>query len=321
MLTSCRAASIAAILAGLPSLAQANCGSSFCTINTDWNVQGIYIEPGARAELRYEYLKQDRLRSGSDEAERGESHEHHDEVSTLNQALFATFDYTFASGFGVSAVIPVLKRDHEHIHNHLGEEIPEHWNFTELGDVRITGRYQFPLETDDPSRQQLFGVLIGLKLPTGSTTIENDEGDRAERSLQAGSGTTDPLLGVYYQLQLPKHGVSVFTQLTYARALNSYHDFKPGERATFDVGLRYQAAEKIALLLQLNALWRGHDSGEEAEPDDSGGTFVFLSPGVSVNVGRNLQLFGLVQLPIYQYVNGLQLTSDWGATAGIGYRF
>jgi hypothetical protein len=39
-----------------PSLAQAACGSAFCAVNTDWNVQGVYIEPGARAELRYEYL-------------------------------------------------------------------------------------------------------------------------------------------------------------------------------------------------------------------------------------------------------------------------
>ena len=77
----------------------------------------------------------------------------------------------------------------------------------------------------------------------------------------------------------------------------------------------------VSLLLQLNALWRGRDSGEQAEPDDSGGKYLFLSPGISVMVARNVQLFAIVQLPLYQYVNGVQLTANWGATAGVGVRF
>ncbi|HZP89238.1 MAG TPA: hypothetical protein VFB54_20695 [Burkholderiales bacterium] len=305
----------------LPSWALANCGSAFCLVNTDWNVQGVYTEPGARAELRYEYLKQDRLRSGSERVARGETHEHHDEISTRNQALFATFDYNFASGWGVSAVIPVVKRDHEHIHNHLGAQIPEEWNFTELADVRITGRYQFSLSARDAQRPQLFGVLFGVKLPTGSTTVKNDEGEEAERSLQPGTGTTDAIVGAYYHMQLPAHGLSWFAQATYTRPLDTHHDFRPGEKVSADIGMRYQASDTLALLLQLNTLWRGHDVGEQAEPEDSAGIFAFLSPGVSLSIGRRLQLFGLVQLPLYQYVEGLQLTSDWGATAGISYQF
>jgi hypothetical protein len=311
----------AAIAAALPGVAQANCGTAFCAVNTDWNVQGIYAEPGARAELRYEYLDQDQLRSGKDKVEPGEEPRHHDELSTLNQAWFATLDYNFASGFGVSAVIPVVQRDHEHIHNHHGAQIPQEWDFTELSDIRVTGRYQFPLGTQDLDRQRMLGFLFGLKLPTGATDVENDEGEQAERSLQPGTGTTDAILGAYYQVQLPARGLSFFTQAAYAVPLNTHDEYRPGYRTTLDVGMRYQLAEKVALLLQLNAVWRGHDSGAEAEPDDSGGQFVFVSPGISVSVTRNAQLFALVQLPVYQYVNGVQLTADWGATGGLGLRF
>jgi hypothetical protein len=115
--------------------------------------------------------------------------------------------------------------------------------------------------------------------------------------------------------------LSFFTQAAYAVPLNSYDEYRPGYRTTVDVGMRYQLAEKVALLLQLNAVWRGRDSGAEAESDDSGGRFVFVSPGISVNVTRNAQLFALVQLPVYQYMNGVQLTADWGATGGLGLRF
>ena len=309
------------IAASAPLQARASCGTAYCTVNTDWNIQGVYAEPGARIELRYEYLDQDQLRSGSSRVSSSDAPRHHDEVYTRNQGLYATFDYNFASGWGVSAVVPGLDREHEHIHNHHGERIPEKWDYTELGDIRVVGRYQFPLETQDSARSPLMGFLFGLKLPTGSTDVKNAEGDTAERSLQPGTGTTDVILGAYYQLRLPLDGLSLFAQAGFGAALDSHHHYRPGNRITVDLGLSYAATEKVSLLLQLNSLWRSRDSGSEAEPDDSGGTFVYISPGVSVGIGRNYQLFGLVQVPIYQYVNGVQLTADWGATAGIGYRF
>jgi hypothetical protein len=311
----------AALAALVPPASQAACGSAFCSVNTDWNVQGVYVEPGARAELRYEYLNQDQPRAGSRTVDVGEISAHHDEVSTLNQALFATFDYNWASGWGVSGIVPVIKREHEHIHNHMGEAIPEEWNFTALGDIRVAGRYQFPVGASDPAKAQTVGLIFGFKLPTGSTTETNDEGEPAERSLQPGTGTTDPILGAYYQLRLPKPGLSFFAQGAYAWPLDSYHEYKPGDRLNIDLGMRYEATPRFALLLQLNALWKGRDSGEEAEPEDSGGQFFFISPGLSWLVTPKVQLFALAQLPIYQYVNGVQLTASWGATAGIGVRF
>jgi hypothetical protein len=47
---------------------------------------------------------------------------------------------------------------------------------------------------------------------------------------------------------------------------------------------------------------------------------VFLSPDASYALTTYVQLYGFVQLPLYQYVNGTQLTADWSAVAGIGVR-
>ena len=319
--TFVRLAASAGLAALAPSLAQAACGSAFCSVNTDWNVQGVYAEPGARAELRYEYLNQDQPRHGSQAVDVGEIPAHHDEVSTLNQVLFATFDYNWASGWGVTAIVPGIKREHEHIHNHHGEAIPQEWDFTALGDIRVAGRYQFPVGAANPAKPQTVGLIFGATLPTGSTTETNAEGEPAERSLQPGTGTTQPFLGGYYQLRLPARGLFFFAQGAYAWPVDSYHEYKPGDRLTLDLGMRYEATPRVGLLLQFNALWKGRDSGEEAEPEDSGGQFFFISPGLSWLVTPKVQLFALVQLPIYQYVNGVQLTANWGATAGIGMRF
>jgi hypothetical protein len=283
-----------------PALSAASCGSAFCTVNTDWNVQGVFTEPGGRAELRYEYLPQDQLRAGSQKVSPGQVPRHHDEQYTRNQALFGTFDYNFGSGWGVSLILPVLQREHQHIHNHHGQALTESWDFSGVGDVRLAGRRQWQLPGDDPSVPQSFGLLAGLKLPTG---------------------TTDAFGGAFYQVSWLQHGLSAFVQGVYGSALNSYHDFRPGHRIAADAGLRYDAAPGWALLLQLNALWRGRDSGAQAEPEDSGGRYLFLSPGLSWSATRDLQLFIIGQLPLYQYVNGVQLTAAWGATAGIGLRF
>ena len=45
--------------------ARASCGAAFCMVNTSWNVQGAWTEPGLRFDLRYEYIDQDQPRHGS----------------------------------------------------------------------------------------------------------------------------------------------------------------------------------------------------------------------------------------------------------------
>ena len=43
--------------------------------------------------------------------------------------------------------------------------------------------------------------------------------------------------------------------------------------------------------------------------------------GISWNVGKNTQLYAFAQVPIYQSVNGVQLTADRPAAAGVSWRF
>ncbi len=74
-------------------------------------------------------------------------------------------------------------------------------------------------------------------------------------------------------------------------------------------------------MVQLNALHRSKDSGLQAEPDDTGGKFLFISPGASYAITKTFQVYGFVQKPIYQNVNGVQLTANWSAVIGISTRF
>ena len=312
---------LAALAMSAMAEAAASCGSAFCMINTNWNAQGQWTEPGARFDLRFEYIDQDQLRAGNKKAGIGEFARDHDEIRTINRNWFGTFDYTFSNDWGVSATLPVVSRFHHHLQNEEdGSQTPETWSFTEIGDARVLGRRQWHTENADKQRMDFFGLNFGLKLPTGRTDVANSEGELAERTLQPGTGTSDLLVGGYFSRVLGS-GSSWFADLLVQTPLNSHDNFKPGTRSSVDLGYRKNVDDKLGLMLQLNFLHKARDSGSDAEPEDSGGKFLFLSPGVSYMLTQSLQAYGFVQLPLYQYVNGVQLTADWAVAAGLSWRF
>ena len=317
---ACAGAAAALALMSGPE-AQASCGAAFCAVNTNWNLQGLVAERGWRADLRYEYIDQDQPRAGAKRVGVGELPRHHDEVKTVNRNYVATLDYSFDGAWGVAVTVPMSDRSHTHVHNHRGARLAEQWDFTAAGDVRVLGRHQWRVDDEQGMALDFYGLNFGAKLPTGDRDVRNAAGDRAERTLQPGTGTTDLLLGGYYSRVLPASGMSWFVQGLWQAAANSREDYRPGDRVTLDLGYRYVATDRLGLMLQLNALRRGRDSGAQAEPDNTGGTFLYLSPGMSYEVWKGTQAYAFVQKPLHQYVNGVQLTADWSAMVGLSTRF
>jgi hypothetical protein len=315
-------AALAALAASVA--AHASCGSAFCMVNTAWSAQGAWTEPGTRIDLRYEYINQDQPRSGKDKVGVGEIPRDHDEIRTVNRNWVAALDHAFSANWGVNVSMPVVDRFHQHIHNDpdTGDQEVETWDFSSLGDIRVLGRYQFGgHQHDGDARLDAWGLNFGLKLPTGKFHERNIDGELAERTLQPGTGTTDAIIGAYFSRMLPLRNLSWFTQALYQTPLNDREDYKPGNRFGLDLGTRYEAADRVGLMLQLNYLQKGRDKGLQAEPEDSGGTFLYLSPGASWDVAKDLQVYGFVQLPVYQKVNGVQLTADYSFVAGLSMRF
>jgi len=297
----------------------ASCGAAFCLVNTDWFAQGARAEGGVQLDLKYESIDLDQPRAGSDKVSVGEIPRHHDEVETRNRNLVGALDWGFAPNWGLSVSVPYVDRYHLHIHNHHGERIPEEWDFRQLGDARVQARYAFMQSAGTESLCQS-GITFGIKLPTGKFDVVNDEGEAAERTLQPGTGTTDALLGAYWH-SARASGWSYFTRAQAVLPMNSRDDYKPGAQLYADAGARYAVDARLALMIQANALWKGQDKGANAEPDDSGQRALFVSPGVSYNVSRDAQLYAFLQIPVYQWVRGVQLTADWSAVAGVSLRF
>lgn len=309
---------MAVLQSGYPIVAQAGCGTAFCGVNTNWDAQGQWNSPGLRADLRFEYIDQDQPRHGSDRVAVGEIPSHHDEVRTINRNWLLNLDYGFDAHWGVSLLVPYVNRDHDHIHHHQGNQFPEAWAFTELGDLRLIGRYQF---APQPFKDSRHGLKFGLKLPSGDHEVTNADGDLAERTLQPGSGTTDLILGAYFQHASFDSRLSWFGQVLWQQPLDERAEYRPGYQLSLDAGLSYGLGERATALLQANAQVKGRDSGAEAEREDSGSRSLAISPGISYAFTPAIQAYAFVQLPLYQYVNGVQLTADVAWVAGVSLAF
>jgi len=306
----------AALLAAPP--ADASCGAAFCTLNTGWQMQGPAAEPGLSLDLRYDYIAQNRLRSGRRAISPGDVPLETEETKTSNRNLMATFDYATASGGGVTVLVPYVQRRHSHVDT--ATSTSEAWEFSGLGDIQVLGRHRF---ASAASTAAPWGVIGGLKLPSGDIDRSNGDGVRAERALQPGSGTTDAIAGVYYS-DLMLHGnrpLNRFLQARVQAPVNARAGYRPGDQFSFDAGLTWPMGLRLSGMLQLNALVKQRDRGPEAEPEESGGSFLWLSPGLSYGPNRRMRVYGFVQLPLYQRVNGVQLTAGWTASVGAGWRF
>jgi hypothetical protein len=88
-------AAVAAPLLVICAQAFASCGSAFCSVNTSWDLHSIQVEPGAVLDLRYENIRQDQPRNGSDKVGVGQIPRHHDEAITRNRNWLGSFDYSF----------------------------------------------------------------------------------------------------------------------------------------------------------------------------------------------------------------------------------
>ena len=198
-----------------------------------------------------------------------------------------------------------------------------------LGDVRLSGLYQFSKSSD------MFNHMsVGLNLPTGDTDI-TDNGMTLGYPMQLGSGTFDLLLGHTY--------VKFFDKFSFGSQINSvirFGDNDSGYRlgnqfranswlaiplnksvynvnSSFSFGLSYLSVGSIEgahndIMMVMNAAQDASNSGFSRFQSSVGVNFLHVS-GYRVAVEYSL--------PLYQTVNGYQMDSDSSVTIGIQKSF
>jgi hypothetical protein len=309
---------VVASLAVLPSAAVFACASCGCSLSADWESQGLASGPGLRFDLRYDYLNQNQVRSGTAKVGTWPLDPHEQELFTKNQYFTAALDYSMNSNWGINLQLPYVVRSHaSNGFNYDGSDAGSS-KTSSLGDVKIMARYQGFAEEHNA------GLQFGVKLPTGSYTQNFSGGAIAgqalDRGLQPGTGSTDLLLGAF-QFASVSQNWDYFTQAVAQLPLNSRAGYKPGQSLNANLGFRYLGFDTLVPQLQINARASRKDSGDNASPDDSGGRTVYLSPGVSFPLTDKMKGYAFLQLPIYQNLNGYQLAPKYTVSVGTRFEF
>jgi hypothetical protein len=331
---------LGASLGARPSatIACATCG---CTLSSD-AAMGYSVIPGWRLSLEEDYINQDQLRAGTstvtpaqvvDEPSDPSLKGGEIEKQTINRYLTLGVNYSPTSNWNFALLVPYVSRDHttygvQYAPYTTSETAPNQISGAHVsawGDLRLLGSYQGFLEDHN------LGIQLGVKIPTGQfgTRVDFNSGPNAgtplDASLQAGTGSTDVILGAYFYQAISRN-FSAFINGQFQAAVAERqnepgNDFRPGNTVTVSVGLRYEATPRWVPQLQLNINHKAPDDGALADLPDTAGTVVYLSPGLTIPAWRNMHLFGFVQLPVYSKLNGYQVFPRWTASLGASYAF
>ena len=309
----------AAAALALAAPAATACSSCGCTLNSDWSSQGYTVQAGFNADVRYDYFDQSDLRTGAHAADRSAltlPNAREIQQDTINRNATVALDWSPSRTWAVNLQLPYFDRSHATVAP--GDTAVSTSQSRGVGDARVMARYQ-GFEAD-----LSVGVELGVKLPTGRIDDTFSTGPQAgqpvDRGLQLGTGSTDLLVGGYAVGALGTD-VYYFANVLWQQPVASRDGFRPGNGANVTVGLRYTGALPGGVVpqLQLNARVEARESGINADVPDSGATLAYLSPGIGFRVLGNVDGFAFVQVPVYQRMNGLQITPRWLLSVGLHY--
>ena len=330
--------------ASTPIFACATCG---CTLSTG-GANGYAGDGGWHLNLQYDFIDQSQLRKGSDSISSPRVATINDaggdqevERGTINRYLTLGLSYAANTSWSFNLQVPYIVRSHSTYGSGTNPLTPDQISSAHLsgiGDIKFISNFQGILPTHN------LGVQLGVKLPTGNYGGPNNDGtgivgnnparfdggpaaqevspgNLLDTSLQLGTGSTDLILGAYYY-QAVSQNFDAFIDGQFQSAVvekldHNGENFRPGNQANLSLGLRYEADSNVTPQVQLNLNRRSHDQGALADTENSAGTVAYLSPGVSTHLGKNLHVYGFMQVPIYSHLDGYQLFPRWTATIGL----
>lgn len=290
-----------------PSLASAcACGCGMF----DVGMPGLALpsSQGGSINLQQTFLDQNQAMQGNSKIPLSQSPDQR--INTTFTNLNA--QYQFSRDWGMMAMIPYWQRSFDTNAN-FGNGAPQIVNskVNTLSDIRLMGMYT------GFSPDMSTGLIFGAKLPTGTYAAPG-----FDRDTQPGTGSTDILLGGYRMGQ--EHHWGWFAQGIYRSAISTRDDYRPGNSLQLVAGMHYDAFQHsthVIPTLMLNATIRQADTGINSNTLNSGLKTVYLTPGVLVNITKHWQANASLYLPVYEYVNGIQLVPKQIASAGITYNF
>ncbi|RKZ63023.1 MAG: hypothetical protein DRQ44_10445 [Gammaproteobacteria bacterium] len=249
-----------------------------------------------------------------------------DKITSTSLSL----SYGVTDDLSVNARLPYIERKNIR-ESEIEDGVPEahtHGDSSGVGDLLILAQYQV-----SNSEKTDVAIQFGIKTPTGETEVKDKDGVRFETEFQPGSGSWDYLLGTSISKNINAfcyHANILYnkttegsqsTEIGYALSYNAALSYRLGfdenhDHASHDHNDLEVTGVEWDLLIELNGETRAKNEISGIEDENSGGSILFLSPGVRVSAGK-FGGFISVGMPIIENQNGKQTDIDTRIVAGL----
>ena len=186
--------------------------------------------------------------------------------------------------------------------------------------MQVAGKYLF---WDEGAQA---AAILGVKAPTGITSKHDRSDEKFGPELQPGSGGWGVPIGLAVSRGLGDRWF-VATGWGYTYRGPGGQGWKAGDVFRYNAGVSYALRSpgrwpNASVSLELHTEWALRDRSREADHvQDSGGTTVLLSPGISANVTPSLTVFASLPVPIYQNLGGQHEELVYEVISGAAWHF
>ncbi len=184
-----------------------------------------------------------------------------------------------------------------------------------FGDATVFARYT-AYKQNKPGKNFRIAPFAGFKMPTGKDDNRDSLG-KLPASVQLGSGSWDPLIGVVTTYQTLNYQLD--GQISY-QAKNEANNFEAGDVTRLDGSLQYRLLPKTLTgggtpgflygIIEANWINQQKNRTNGIADKNSNGSRFFLSPGIQY-VTRRWITEAAIQIPVLQDLNGLALENDY----------
>lgn len=235
------------------------------------------------------------------------------------------FNNTFIMRYGLSekfsfkANIPLISKELHMTKTKASETIIKNTGF---GDLKTFLGYSIKSQKKGDKYSAL--LEFGLTLPTGESNktfnINTAKGvieSKSPYGIQLGDGSVDTTFKITLSKNLKDSRVDFSTDYTINN--EGDHNVKFGNELNYNFAYIKGFSPKFSVFTELNGKYSDKNEVNGVKEDNSGGSILYLTPGIVYKAMNNLALMAAVQLPIYRDLNGEQLLSDYRLQTKISY--
>lgn len=207
-----------------------------------------------------------------------------------------------------------------------------------IGDLVLFPRYSLYTKNTEKTRTEIT-LGLGFKIPLGkyndSTLVFTDPNSGKEYyttsppTVQPTTGSNDFIFYGFLYRGYPEKKFRIFANMLYIKKGWNALGQKFGDYASVGLFAGQTFFKKLGLTLQVRGEWVDSMSYDKnidmlalynVDVKSTGSRKVFFAPQLSFT-HKNLTIYALTEIPLYQYMNGTQVASQVQHTAGMSYRF